>query len=107
VRGSRPGEAEAVDEAAGAIRLGASPRAAQALLLSAKVMALARGRRHVTRQDVADVAEPVMAHRILLDFRARARGADFRQILRSLLAGARRRTVPKVSRWTRELLKNP
>jgi MoxR-like ATPase len=105
VRGSRPGETEAVEELAGVIRLGASPRAAQALLLSAKVMALARGRRHVTRQDVADVAEPVMAHRILLDFRARAQGVDFLQILRSLIAGARRRTVPPVSRWTRELLK--
>ena len=107
VRGSRTGEAEAVEELVGVIRLGASPRAAQALLLSAKVMALARGRRHVTRQDVADVAEPVMAHRILLDFCARAQGVDFRQILRSLIAVARRRTVPDVSRWTRELLKNP
>jgi len=105
VRGSRPGEPQASAQAERTVRLGASPRAAQALLLVGKVLALARGRRHVAVADVADVAEPVMAHRILLDFRARAEGADHRTLLASLVAEAHERTMPKLSRWTRQALR--
>ena len=85
VRASRPGTDESVDEAEHAIRLGASPRAARALLLGGKVTALARGRTHVTRQDIISVARPVMAHRLLLDFRAQAEGSTYRQVLDALI----------------------
>jgi MoxR-like ATPase len=105
VRGSRPGESQSAPEVEGVVRLGASPRAAQALLLAGKVLALARGRQHVSRQDVIDVAEPVMAHRVLMDFRARAKGLSHAQILKALIARAQQMGVPKVSRWTRELLR--
>ena len=104
VRGSRPGEEGAIPEARGLIRLGASPRAAQALLLAGKVLALASGRRHVAQQDVVDVARPVMAHRLLLDYRAQAEGRGHRRVLETLIARAREREVPRVSMWTRELL---
>ena len=104
VRGSRPGEEDAVPEARGLIRLGASPRAAQALLLAAKVIALARGRRHVAQQDIVEVARPVMAHRLLIDYRAQAEGRDVGRVLELLIARARERRVPRVSMWTRELL---
>jgi MoxR-like ATPase len=104
VRGSRPGEEGAVPEAQGLIRLGASPRAAQALLLAGKVLALAHGRRHVAQQDVIDVAKPVMAHRLLLDYRAQAEGRDYRRVLETLIARAQERKVPQVSMWTKELL---
>ena len=79
-------------------------RAAQALLLAGKVMALARGRRHVAQQDIVDVARPVMAHRLLLDYRAQAEGRDYRTVLEALVARARERAIPRVSMWTRELL---
>ena len=105
VRGSRPGEAEAAREVEGNVRLGASPRAGQALLMAGKVLALARGRRHVTRRDMADVVRPVMAHRVLMDFRARAEGVGPAQILDALVARAEASRIPRVSRWTRELLK--
>jgi MoxR-like ATPase len=105
VRGSRPGETEAVPGLAGRIRLGASPRATQSLLLAGKVLALARARRHLTRQDIADVAEGVMAHRLLVDFHAAAEGLTARQVLAALIAHAREMASPKVSRWTRELLR--
>ena len=105
VRASRPKEREAAESVKSAVRLGASPRAAQALLLSSKVLALARGRRHVTRQDVVDVVRPVMAHRVLVDFRARAEGISHDQILESLVTRARGLGVPEVSRWTREVLR--
>ncbi len=107
VRASRPREAESVDETNKAIRLGASPRAAQALLLGGKVTALARGRMHVTRQDIISVARPAMAHRLLMDFRAQADGWTYRQVLDSLIARAHERTLPALSRWTQELLRRP
>ena len=75
------------------VRLGASPRAAQALLLGAKVTALARGRTHVVPQDVVDVAAPVMRHRVLLDVQAQAEGFTVDQLLGTLLDDARKRYV--------------
>jgi MoxR-like ATPase len=104
VRGSRPGEEGSVPEARGLIRLGASPRAAQALLMAGKVLALAHGRHHVAQQDIVDVARPVMAHRLLLDYRAQAEGRDYRAVLDTLIARAREGRVPQVSMWTKELL---
>ncbi len=104
VRSSRPGESQAAPEVQDTVRLGASPRAAQALLLMGKVLALARGRLHVAQGDVLDVVEPVMTHRVLLDFRARAEGATHADILRALVERAKALSLPKLSRWTRELL---
>ncbi|MCG3181509.1 MAG: hypothetical protein BIFFINMI_03905 [Phycisphaerae bacterium] len=105
VRASRPGEEGAAEHVGDSVRLGASPRAAQALLLGGKVIALARGRRHVTRQDVVDVIRPVMAHRLLLDFRAAAEGLTLDQLLGALVERAHAKTLGPVSRWTRSLLK--
>ncbi len=104
VRASRPGEPDAAPAVSKSIRLGASPRAAQSMLLAGKVLALARGRQHVSRQDIIEVAEPVLAHRIQIDFRAAADGAGAHQIVAALIAHAQGRSVPATSRWTRELL---
>jgi MoxR-like ATPase len=104
VRASRPESADAVDTAKDTIRLGASPRAAQALLLGAKVTALARGRTHVTREDVISVARPVMAHRLLMDFRAQAEGATYDDVLDALIRQATRKALPSMSRWTKLVL---
>jgi MoxR-like ATPase len=106
VRASRPGEPDADPALVKSIRLGASPRAAQAMMLAGKVLALARGRRHVSRQDIIDVAEPVLAHRLLLDFRAAAEGAATRRIIQALVAHARKSAMPCGSRWMRELLES-
>jgi MoxR-like ATPase len=46
--------------------LGASPRAAVALLNSAKALATLRGRDFITPEDVQELAAPVLRHRILL-----------------------------------------
>ena len=105
VRASRPGESEAVEASQRDVRLGASPRAAQALLLSAKVLALARGRRHVTKRDVAEVAPPVMAHRLLMDVRAHAEGRGHQQVLEALIRQAEQKSLGEASKWTRELLR--
>jgi MoxR-like ATPase len=54
--------------------LGASPRAGIALLRVSKARALFEGREYVLPDDVKAVAEPVLAHRLILGPEARAAG---------------------------------
>ncbi|HRQ74104.1 MAG TPA: MoxR family ATPase, partial [Phycisphaerales bacterium] len=54
------------------VRCGASPRAAQALLLGAKVKALTDGRYHAAYADVQHVAHMALRHRLILNFEAEA-----------------------------------
>ncbi|MCA9187618.1 MAG: MoxR family ATPase, partial [Planctomycetales bacterium] len=54
------------------IRYGASPRASQYLILGAKALAVLHGKFHVDFSDVQAVATPVLRHRIVLNFHARA-----------------------------------
>ena len=55
------------------LRLGASPRAGLQLLRAARAAAALAGRDHVLPDDVQALAAPVLAHRLLLDRRRRAR----------------------------------
>lgn len=52
------------------VRLGASPRAGQALISAAKVMALLQGRLNVSYSDLNTLAYPVLRHRMKLNFEA-------------------------------------
>lgn len=52
------------------VRLGASPRAGQALISAAKVRALMNGRFNVSYSDLNALAYPVLRHRIKLNFEA-------------------------------------
>lgn len=54
------------------IRFGASPRAAQALILASKVRALLESRYNVSFNDIRSVYLPALRHRILLNFEAQA-----------------------------------
>jgi len=58
------------------VRYGASPRAAQAMVLGAKVRALTEGRYNVSVEDVRAMAAPSLRHRILLNFAAESEGLD-------------------------------
>ena len=58
------------------IRVGASPRAAQALILGAKVRALCDARFHVSYDDIQAVAKPALRHRLILNFEAEADRID-------------------------------
>lgn len=51
---------------AGELRLGVSPRGSLALVRAARVSAAADGREFVTPDDIKYLAEPVLAHRIIL-----------------------------------------
>lgn len=50
------------------VRLGASPRAGQALISAAKVMALMKGRFNVAFSDLNELAYPVLRHRMKMNF---------------------------------------
>jgi MoxR-like ATPase len=65
--------------------LGASPRAGVALLRVAKARALSEGREYLRPEDVKAVAEPVLAHRLLLAPEARTAGIDAGAIVRDAL----------------------
>jgi MoxR-like ATPase len=67
------------------IRCGASPRAAQALLLGGKVRALTDGRYHVSYKDIRDVALLSLRHRLLLNFEAEADRVDPDGIVRQVM----------------------
>ena len=64
---------------------GASPRASQYLILGAKAMAVLSGRFHVDFADVRAVALPVLRHRLVLNFHARAEGIDAEDLIRRLI----------------------
>lgn len=72
VRATRPETPDAVEMARKYVRWGASPRACQYLILAAKARALMRGNACVAREDIAAVAPPILAHRILLNYQAKA-----------------------------------
>ncbi len=67
------------------VNYGASVRAAQFIVLSAKARALARRRYHVSYEDITALAIPVLRHRILLNFHAESDRVDSDEILRKLL----------------------
>ena len=52
------------------IRVGASPRAGQALISAAKVKALIKGRFNVAYSDINELAHAVLRHRVKLNFEA-------------------------------------
>jgi len=85
VRSSRPGP-DAPDFVSDYVDWGAGPRASQFLILGAKARALADGRFAVTMADVKALAEPVLGHRILVNFRAQAEGVRSETIVERLVA---------------------
>ncbi|MBL9001078.1 MAG: AAA family ATPase [Phycisphaerae bacterium] len=67
------------------VRLGASPRAAQALILAGKCRALLDGRSAVSTDDLRAVALPALRHRLILNFEAHAEGVSPDSIVSNLV----------------------
>ena len=67
------------------VRYGASPRAAQALLLCAKVSALVQGRYHVSLEDVRRWFRPALRHRLILNYEGEAGGVTADRVLTDIL----------------------
>jgi MoxR-like ATPase len=67
------------------LQWGAGPRACQYLILGGKARALLHGRHHVSTEDIAAVAKPVLRHRLITNFNAEAEGITTDKIIERLL----------------------
>ncbi len=67
------------------IYLGASPRGSLALYNTTRAWAALQGRDYVIPDDVKDLAEPTLAHRMIVSPAARMKGIDSRAVVREIL----------------------
>jgi MoxR-like ATPase len=84
VRSARPGPDSG--ELGKLIAWGPGPRASQALMLAVRARALIDGRFAPSIDDVLELAEPVLKHRMALSFAARAEGETVPGVIRRLTA---------------------
>src|ERR1700682_938607 len=82
VRSARPGPEGG--EAGKLIAWGPAPRASQSLMLAVRARALLDGRLAPSIDDVLDLAEPILKHRMALTFSARAEGRTIPDVIRQL-----------------------
>jgi len=74
VLATHPESELATDRVKRYVRWGASPRAAQALVRTGRVKALASGRAHLAAKDVKHHVRSVLQHRVLLNYDGQAEG---------------------------------
>src|SRR5437667_1540897 len=89
-RVTRPNTPEAVDFVNKWLTWGAGPRASLNLILAAKAHAVLHGKHHVSADDVAAVADPILRHRLILNFTAQSEGVTVETVVNRLL-----KAVPK------------
>jgi MoxR-like ATPase len=82
---TRPRQRGAPDFVNDWVSWGAGTRAAQFLILGGKARALLHGRAHVTREDIAALAAPVLRHRVLINYRAEAEGVSVGKVIERVL----------------------
>jgi len=87
---SRPGTPEAADFVKKWLTWGAGPRASMNLILAAKAHAILEGKHHVSADDVAEVAYPILRHRLIVNFAAQSEGITVDDVIKRLL-----KAVPK------------
>jgi MoxR-like ATPase len=85
VMATQPGTPQGHQLASKFIRYGSSPRGAQALVECGRVLALMKGRLHLSTEDVEAVAPAVLRHRIILNFDAHAEGQTPETILSRII----------------------
>jgi MoxR-like ATPase len=93
VMATQPDQKEAHESARKYVRYGSSPRGAQALVECGRVLALMRGRVHLSIDDVRQVAHSVLRHRIILNFDAHADGQTPETILDAVVEGVAAQTT--------------
>ena len=64
---------------------GAGPRASQFLVIGAKCNAALHGKYSPDIEDVKAVAEPILRHRIVLNYKAEAEGYSLERIIAELV----------------------
>ncbi|MCM8531203.1 MAG: MoxR family ATPase [Lentisphaeraceae bacterium] len=92
VRATRREKPEATEYVKQWLSIGAGPRASLSLISAAKARAILHGNYHVSTEDVAAVAVPVLRHRIAPNFGAQAEGISSADIVKHLLE-----TIPQNS----------
>jgi MoxR-like ATPase len=85
VRATRVTEPDVPEIVREYVRWGAGPRACQYLVLGGRARAALHGRCHVSCDDVAAMAKPVLRHRILTNFVADADGVTTDKLVEHLL----------------------
>jgi MoxR-like ATPase len=85
VMATQPETSQAHEIAKKFVRYGSSPRGAQALVECGRVLALLKGRLHVSIEDIDTVAPAVLRHRIILNFDAHAEGQTPETILNTII----------------------
>jgi len=64
---------------------GASPRATIGLVLAAKARALINGRNYVSKEDIKEMAYPVLRHRLILNFESERKGITTDDVISEIL----------------------
>lgn len=82
---SREAKNYGLDDAANFIQFGASPRASINLNLAAKAIAFFDNRDYVLPEDIKEIADDVLNHRIILNYEAEADGVTTHDIVKSIL----------------------
>ncbi len=85
VRQTRPTGEQAPDWVKPLVGWGAGPRAVQSLILGAKARAALDGSFMVRLEDIIEVAEPVLIHRVITTFSAESEGITSRNIVERLI----------------------
>ncbi len=75
-----------LEEIAGLIEFGASPRGPIGLVHAARALALLRGRGHVEVTDIRDLATDLLRHRVVLSYDALSEGVTVDQLLARIVA---------------------
>jgi MoxR-like ATPase len=75
-----------LDDLAGLVEFGASPRGPIGLVSAARVLALLRGRGHIAPEDIRDLAADVLRHRVVLSYDALSDGVTVDELLERVLA---------------------
>jgi MoxR-like ATPase len=86
VMATQPTSDQAHELARKYIRYGSSPRGAQSLVECGRVLALMRGRFHLSVEDVKKIAPAVLRHRIILNFDAHAEGQTPETLLKEIIS---------------------
>lgn len=87
VRRARPYTADGLDEINDDITWGPGPRALQAFAKASRARALMDGRLAPDVNDILELVDPVMEHRMALSPRARSRDVDFKHIKKLITRG--------------------
>jgi MoxR-like ATPase len=88
VLATHPDQAAATDMVKHYVRFGASPRAAQALILYAKILAILDSRFNIAKDDINTAAPAVLRHRMILNFEGQAEDVSPDDIVADLIKRA-------------------